>query len=119
MAQTKNRNNNTANRKPSNSNRNSSRKTTNTRSKQTKPVQVSNDEPGFADYWHEFSKTPFYKPVLTIGIIFVIILLDLLISWNTFERFFMILGIEILITAIIGVIKLALDVNSDGNKNGN
>ena len=69
-----------------------------------------------ADYFHAFSKSRFFKPVVTVLIVLIVIGLDLLISWNKYDRFFKILGIEILITAVILVLKLALTSNKPETK---
>ncbi|MBO7426085.1 MAG: hypothetical protein J6U23_10430 [Clostridiales bacterium] len=68
------------------------------------------------DYFHAFSKSRFFKPVVAVLIVLVVIGLDLLISWNKYDRFFKILGIEILITAVILVLKLALTSNKPDTK---
>lgn len=68
------------------------------------------------DYFHAFSKSRFFKPVVAVLIVLVVIGLDFLISWNKFDRFFKILGIEILITAVILVLKLALSSNKPETK---
>ena len=69
-----------------------------------------------ADYFHAFSKSRFFKPVVTVLIVLIVIGLDLLISWNKYDMFFKILGIEILITAVILVLKLALTSNKPETK---
>ena len=68
------------------------------------------------DYFHAFSKSKFFKPVVAVLIVLVVIGLDLLISWNNYDRFFKMLGIEILITAVILVLKLALSSNKSETK---
>ena len=78
--------------------------------KQTEPKST------IADYFHAFSRSRFFKPVVAVLIVLVVIGLDLLISWNKYDRFFKILGIEILITAVILVLKLALTSNKPETK---
>jgi len=63
---------------------------------------------GFADYFHAFTKSRFFFPVTTVVVITVVILLDLLFAWNYYDRFFKILGFELLIFGIIWVIGLVL-----------
>lgn len=63
---------------------------------------------GIADYFHAFTKSRFFFPVTTVVVITVVILLDLLFAWNYYDRFFKILGFELLIFGIIWVIGLVL-----------
>ena len=51
-------------------------------------------------------------------IITVIVLLDLLISWNNYDVFFKILGFELLITGIIWVIGLVLSFGESAPSSG-
>jgi len=60
----------------------------------------------FADYFYEFSKTRFFRPTLIIVGSVVIVLLDLLFSWNNFEIFFKILGFEIILAGFFWLITL-------------
>lgn len=59
------------------------------------------DDPTLADYWHAFSKTRIFRPFMAIVIFGVVILLNLLIAWNNYDRFFMFTGIEMLILAAV------------------
>lgn len=70
--------------------------------KQAQPVpQVT-----FKDLFHRFSKTRFFRPLLIFVITVLIIGLDLLISWNSYNVFFMLVGIELLIGLIIWIVML-------------
>ena len=75
-------------------------------SKQTQAVTA-------IDYWHAFSKTRAFFPVMTVLIITVVVLLDLLISWNNFDRFFLILGIELVVVAVIWIIGLVMSIGNE------
>jgi len=56
-------------------------------------------EVGIGDYWHAFTKTKVFVPVMTILVTAVLVGIDLLIAWNTYQRFFVLLGIELIIAA--------------------
>lgn len=68
---------------------------------------------GFGDYWHYFTKTKAFLPVMTILISAVIVGLDLLISWNSYQRFFLFLGIEVIIAAVIWLIIMIYSLGSE------
>ena len=70
-------------------------------------------EVGFGDYWHYFTKTKAFIPVMTILITAVIVGLDLLISWNSYQRFFLFLGIEVIIAAVIWLIIMIYSLGSE------
>ena len=53
------------------------------------------------------------QPVMTVLIITVVVLLDLLISWNNFDRFFLILGIELVVVAVIWIIGLVMSIGNE------
>ena len=91
----------------------SSNRRTNTRS--SKKTSSST----FADYFHAFSKTRFFAPVVTVFVITFTILLDLLISWNNFDRFFKILGFALLIVGIIWIIGLVLSFGESSSESHN
>jgi hypothetical protein len=67
----------------------------------------------FADYWLAFSKSKLFFPVMTILTITVIILIDLLISWNNYDKFFVMLGIELILAAVIWIAGLVLSLGKD------
>ena len=87
----------------SNSNRTTTRKTT-TR-KQPEPVNVS--------YFDAFRKSKFFWPLATVVIIVVGGLLDILFAWNNYDRFFLILGIELILVAIAWIVMLLLSLGSE------
>ena len=76
---------------------NSGRKTTSSRSR-TAPVK---EESGFAGVINKFADSKAAMPVIFLGAVILIVGLDLLISWNKYEMFFKILGIELLIAALV------------------
>ena len=69
----------------------------------------------FADYWLAFSKSRFFFPVMTILVITVNVLIDLLISWNNYDRFFIMLGIELILAAAVWIIGLVLSLGSESS----
>lgn len=50
---------------------------------------------------------------MTIATITLIILIDLLISWNNYDRFFIMLGIELILAAVIWITGLVLSLGKD------
>lgn len=85
--------------KPANTNR----KTT-TR-KQPEPVSKS--------YFEILRKSKFFWPLVTVLIIVVGVLLDILFAWNNYDRFFLILGIELIIVAIAWIVMLLISLGQD------
>lgn len=97
---------NSGNRKAS-TNRNSTKKpSNNTRNSNNSDLGLT-----FADYWYEFKKSRFFKPVLIVVIPVLLVLLDLLFAWNNFDRFFIILGVELLILAAAWVIGFVFNLS--------
>ena len=80
------------------------------------PIIEADNRSGAADYFHAFSKSRFFKPLVNIVIVLAVIGLDLLISWNKYDRFFGIVGIEIIIVALVLAIKLAMSTNKETEK---
>ncbi len=76
---------------------NSSRKTT----AKSAPVQT---ETGFSAAFKKFASTRAAMPVIFLGCIILLVGIDLLISWNQYELFFKILGVEILIAVVIWIV---------------
>ena len=76
-------------------------------------------EVGFGDYWHEFTKTKVFLPIMVILVTAVLVGLDLLISWNSYERFFMFLGIELIIAASAWLIIMIYSIGSSRKSSGN
>ena len=92
---------------PKSQTRSSSRTSANTsahRKQTTKPQPSGRSkddivEVGIGDYWHAFTKTKVFVPIMTILVTAVLVGIDLLIAWNTYQRFFVLLGIELIIAA--------------------
>ena len=80
----------------SNSRSNSGRKTSSRG--RSAPVK---EESGFTGIINKFAASKAAMPVIFLGVVILIVGLDLLISWNKFEMFFKILGIELLIAAFV------------------
>ena len=80
------------------------------------PVYEADNKSGAADYFHAFSKSRFFKPIVNTVIVFAVVGLDLLISWNKYDRFFGIIGIEIIIFALVLAIKLAMSTGKETDK---
>ena len=78
-----------------------------------KKQSVQTSDVTFADYWLAFSKSRAFFPVMTITTITLIVLIDLLISWNSFDRFFIMLGIELILAAVIWITGLVLSLGKD------
>lgn len=58
--------------------------------------------PSFASLFFKFAKNPAGKVLLYILGVLVIIGLDILITLNNFDRFFVLLGIELILSVLIG-----------------
>ena len=76
---------------------NSSRKTT----AKSAPVQT---ETGFSAAFKKFASTRAALPIIFLGVVILLVGIDLLVSWNQYELFFKILGVEILIAVVIWII---------------
>jgi Na+-translocating ferredoxin:NAD+ oxidoreductase RnfE subunit len=87
--------------------RSTSRKTT------TAPVQT---ESGASSLFKKFASSRAAMPVIFIAASLLIVGIDLLISWNSYQTFFKILGVEVLLAVVVWVI-LTL-VYSGKNKKG-
>lgn len=108
MAQQRRRTNNSSSgRKPQTARRQNSGKAPSKR----QPVQTA--DVTFADYWLAFSKSKFFFPVMTILIVLITVLIDLLVSWNNYDRFFLILGIELILVAAVWIIGLVLSLGKE------
>lgn len=93
----------------------SSRKNT---SQPSRAVESNSNSSSFADYYHAFSKTRFFPPVAFIAVVTVLILLDLLFSWNDFDKFFKILGVELLIAGAIWIIGMVYSFSESTHSAG-
>ena len=65
------------------------------------------------DIWNIFKDSRFFAPVITILAVFLIIGLDLLFSWNNFELFFKILGVELILAFAVWIINLMVSLGRD------
>ncbi len=65
------------------------------------------------DIWNMFKDSRFFAPVITIIAVFLIIGLDLLFSWNNFELFFKILGVELILAFAVWIINLMVSLGRD------
>ncbi|MBR2821488.1 MAG: hypothetical protein IKD91_06400 [Clostridiales bacterium] len=72
------------------------------------------EETGFAAAFNKFATSKAATPLIFIAAVILIVGIDLLISWNKFELFFKILGIEILIAVVVWII---LTLVFSGKKN--
>ena len=92
-------------------------KTTKAPSKKTAaPIVPVDEKSQFSDYFHAFTKSRFFKPVLIVLIILILFGIDLLISMNNYDKFFKIWGIEMIVAAVILAIALALTSNKPEKK---
>jgi hypothetical protein len=94
------------------------RKTSSSSSRKRTTSKSSSVTSTAVDYYHAFSKTRFFVPVMTVVVLTVLILLDLLFSLNDYDRFFKILGFELLIVGIIWVIGLVLSFGESTPSSG-
>lgn len=88
-----------------------SRKTT-TRST---PVQT---ESGFSSAFSKFASSKAAKPLIFLAVVILVVGIDLLVSWNKYEMFFKILGVEILIAVVIWIILTLVFSKRAGSDSG-
>ena len=113
MAQQKRSNNRSGSSGSRSGQRSSQRSNQRSRNSSKRPQSKQTQAVTAIDYWHAFSKTRAFFPVMTVLIITVVVLLDLLISWNNFDRFFLILGIELVVVAVIWIIGLVMSIGNE------
>ncbi len=82
----------------------SSRPRSSSASSRTKNTAPQKGAVGFGDYLHMFIRSKAFVPVITVVIIALIIGLDFLFSMNDYNKFFTILGVELLIALICWII---------------
>jgi len=58
-------------------------------------------------------------PVTSVVVITFLVLIDMLLAWNDYDRFFKIMGFELLIVGIIWVIGLVLSFGESTPSSGN
>jgi len=92
------------------------KKTSQTKKTAPKKKAQSSSDVTFSDWWHWFSSTKIFFPIMTILVIAVMVGIDLLVSWNNFTRFFMILGIEIIVAVIIWVCAMFFSLSAEKKK---
>ncbi len=93
---------------------NSGRKTS---SRYSAPVK---EESGFVSAVKAFAASKASSPIIFIASVLLIVGIDLLISWDRYDMFFKILGIEVLLAVIIWVILTLVfssKKNSDSDAN--
>ena len=83
--------------------------------KKTAPKQQEPVEVGFGDYWHAFTKTRVFVPIMVIVVTAFLVGLDLLIAWNDYHRFFLFLGVELLVAAIVWLFRMIYSIGTDKN----
>ena len=74
---------------------------------------------GFGDYLHQFIKSKAFAPVITVLIIAVIIGLDFLFSLNDYNKFFTILGVELLIALICWIVAMLISFGTRKSSGSN
>ena len=84
------------------------RKTTSGRKKAAPQPQT---EQG-GQLWESFKRSRLFNPVMTFVVIASVTLLDMLLAWNNYDRFFFILGIELLLIALAWLIGLVLSIGN-------
>ena len=77
------------------------------------PVQ---EESGFVSAVKAFAASKASSPIIFIASVLLIVGIDLLISWDRYDMFFKILGLEVLLAVIVWVI-LTLVFSSKKNSN--
>lgn len=105
------------NRRPSGSTRKGNGRSS-TSARRSPAKKKAPEQTPFEAFRARFFSSRFFRPVLTVVVITLLILLDLLFSWNDFNRFFIILGVELIIAAIIWVIALGFNLGSDIESSG-
>lgn len=114
MANTSRSRSTTTSRKGAKKSTSSSRARSNS-SRNTRSISVPvQEESRFVEIVKKLATSRAASPIIFIASVLVIVGIDLLVSWNKYELFFKILGIEVLIAVIIWVI---LTLVFSGKKN--
>lgn len=121
MANRRNTTNTTNNRNRTQGTKKTNSSNTNNRTRtNSKPTSTQgNVSTGFGDWLHAFSKTRVFKPIISILAVIVILALDLLFSWNSFNIFYILVAIELILFVAIWCIKLMLDMTDKENEEAN
>ncbi len=102
----------------SGSSRNSSNSTSRSRTTKKPPVQSAESmEPSLDYFISMYKKSRIFKTLIHIAAIVIIVLLDLLFAWNNYDRFFKILGVELILVALVAVFILFFAINDSSNSN--
>ena len=83
--------------------RSTSSRSSSSRGNSRKNAPVKEDT-GFAGVVKKFASSKAASPIIFIAAVLLIVGIDLLVSWNTYDLFFKILGIEVLIAVVVWVI---------------
>ena len=102
------RSGNTSSRRTSGSNtKKPARSSSAARSTAKKAAPVQQKAPAADSILKKFASSKAAQPLIFIAAVILIVGIDLLISWNKYEMFFKILGVEILIALVVwGVLTL-------------
>ena len=85
------------------SSKSSARSTSNKRTVRSNPAPVEN-ESGFSVAFKKFASSKAATPLIFLASVILIVGIDLLVSWNKFEMFFKILGVELLIAVAVWIV---------------
>ena len=58
-------------------------------------------------------------PIIFIAAVLVIVGIDLIVAWNDFNRFFKILGVELLIAVVVWILKLVFAKSKSSEESDN
>ena len=94
--------------------RKTSARSNNSRGTSRRTTAPQPEESGSSAAFKKFAASKAATPLIFIAAVLLIVGIDLLVSWNSFELFFKILGIEILIAVVIWII---LTLVFSGKKN--
>ena len=79
--------------------------------------------PPSRSFLEKFISSPLMRrmtmPIIFIAVILVIVGIDLLFSWNDFNGFFKLLGIELLVAVVIWILKLVFTKSKTSEDGGN
>ena len=79
--------------------------------------------PPSRSFLEKFISSPLMRrlsmPIIFIAVILVIVGIDLLITWNDFNGFFKLLGIELLVAVVVWILKLVFNKSRSSDENDN
>ncbi len=103
----------------SSSQRTSSRSGSAQRSTSRRTSAPAPQESGAESLFKKFASSRAALPLIFIGAVLLIVGIDLLVSWNKYEVFFKILGVEILIAVVVwGVLTLVFSSRKKNDTDG-